>query len=94
MLTSSSVVKRKADQLLISKVDDEYLMMDIDKGTYISLNSTASIIWERIEDSTLISELITYLTQRFNIEFDECSQETLSFLNHLDELNVINSYTE
>lgn len=94
MLTSSTIVKRKEDRLLISKVDDELIMMDIDKGAYISLNSTATIIWERIKEPVKVKEIIHYLTERFGIETEKCTKETLSFLKSIDNLQGLEIYYE
>jgi hypothetical protein len=89
MLTNSSVVTRKEDQLLISKVDDEYLMMDIDKGAYISLNSTASIIWEQIEKASKVDDIVQHLMNLYDVEKEICLEETLSFLNSIQNHSAI-----
>lgn len=94
MLTSSTIIKRKEDQLLISKVDDELIMMDIDKGAYISLNTTATVIWERIEEPVKIEEIILYLTERFGIDTERCTKETLSFLNSINGLKGLQIYSD
>jgi len=89
MLSSSTTVKRKEDKLLISKVDDELIMMDIDEGAYISLNTTASIIWERIEEPVKVEEIVQYLAGRFSIDPERCTKETLSFLNKINDLRAL-----
>ncbi len=86
MLTLSTIVKRNEDRLLISKVDDELVMMDIDEGAYISLNTTATIIWESIEEPVKIEDIVQYLTERFGIDTERCAKETLSFLNSINSL--------
>ncbi len=86
MLTLSTTVKRNEDRLLISKVDDELIMMDIDEGSYISLNATGTIIWERIKEPIKIEDIVRYLTERFGIDTEICTKETLSFLNNINNL--------
>ncbi len=86
MLTLSTIVKRNEDRLLISKVDDELIIMDIDEGAYISLNATGTIIWERIENHVKIEDIILYLTERFDVDTEICTKETLSFLNSINSL--------
>jgi len=44
-----SVVQRKDDHLIISVLGDDWVMMDIENGAYLSLNKTGRIIWELIE---------------------------------------------
>lgn len=94
MLTINTIVKRKEDQLLISKVDDELLMMDIVNGAYISLNNTGSIIWEYIKEPVRIEEVIQYLTERFGVDTETCTHETLAFLKSINELKALEITSE
>jgi len=44
-----SLVQRKGSNLIISELDNNFVMMDIENGSYLSLNKTGRIIWEQLE---------------------------------------------
>ena len=88
-LTSDDIVQRKDDQLIISELDEDLVMMDLLNGSYLSLNRTGRIIWEQIEKPSRIKDIIMYLTNRFGIDEETCKSETLSFLEEVAEQKVL-----
>jgi len=84
-----SVVQRKDDHLIISELGDDWVMMDIENGAYLSLNKTGRIIWELIEKPVKIEDIINNLMSRFGIDEGTCTSETLTFLNRISEQKVL-----
>jgi len=88
-ITTETIVSRKKDGLLVSELGNEMVMMDIDSGNYIGLNETGKVIWELIEQPVKVEELIKQLTIRYDIGYDECSIDTLEYLNKMDEQKIL-----
>lgn len=72
-----------------SPVDDEMVMMDIDKGSYFGLNSMGSKIWELVEEPKSIPDLVNLLTDEYDISKKECEKQVSEFISALVEANLV-----
>lgn len=88
-ISIDSVVQRKDDHLIVSELGDEIVMMDIENGSYISLNKTGRIIWEQIERPVEVGIIIRNLMEMFPVEEKTCTYETLDFLNKIAEQKAL-----
>ena len=82
-LSIDSLVQRSDSNLIISELDNDLVMMDIENGSYLSLNKTGRIIWEQLEQPIVVSELIQQLMNRFLVDEKTCTAETLDFLDKI-----------
>jgi hypothetical protein len=89
LITLQTTVQRNTENLLTGEVGDEMVMMDMDGGNYISLNKVGRVIWEQIEHPIQVEALITYLTERFNVDKDTCTADTLQYLQDMHVQKVI-----
>lgn len=88
-LTLETVVQKNTQNLLISEIGDELVMMDMEKGNYINLNNIGRTIWEQIENQITVIELINLLTNRFDVQKDECTKDTLEYLQKMYDQNLL-----
>ncbi|NTW32670.1 MAG: PqqD family protein [Bacteroidetes bacterium] len=88
-ITLESIVQRKDSQIMASELSDELVMMDMENGNYISLNKTGRIIWEQIEKPIQVKELLQYLIKKYNVEKQQCSNDTLNYLEKINEQNLL-----
>ena len=88
-LTPQTIIQRKEDQLLVTTLGDELVMMDTENGNYISINNIGRTIWEKIEQPIAVKELIEFLLNKYNVAEDQCTAETFSFLEKLNEQHLI-----
>lgn len=70
-------------------LDNELVMMDLDKGKYYSLNSVGSSIWNMLKTPMTLSDLVTSLTKEFDIDYNKCCLEVTEFLNRLYDSELI-----
>jgi hypothetical protein len=91
-ISIDSRVQRKDSNLIISELDNDLVMMDIESGSYLSLNKTGRIIWEHIEKPILICDLIQQLMNRFSVDEKTCTTETLDFLNKIERQKALFIY--
>jgi hypothetical protein len=82
-LSLDSFVQRKDNNLIISELGCDLVMMDIENGSYLSLNRTGRIIWEQIEKPIQVGDLIQLLMNRFSIDENICTIETIDFLTKI-----------
>lgn len=79
----------QSKQVVQSKIDDEVVMMDIESGFYFGLNSVASIIWELLKDGKTVDELADYLITEYDVNREQCLEETDILIKKMLDLKVI-----
>lgn len=88
-ITLQTVVSRRKDGLLVSELGKEVVMMDIENGNYIGLNETGKAIWDMIEEPVKVEDLIQNLLQQYDINKEQCSADTLEYLNKMQEQKIL-----
>jgi hypothetical protein len=76
--------------MVTSNLDGEIVMMSVENGEYYGLDEIGTRIWQLIEHPIVIEKLITCLTSEFEVERQECEQDTLEFLEDMFSRNLIN----
>jgi hypothetical protein len=82
-ISIDSLVQRNDSNLIVSELDNDLVMMDIENGSYLSLNKTGRIIWEQLEQPVLVGNLVQQLMDRFSVDEKTCTAETLDFLDKI-----------
>ena len=75
--------------LLSADLDDEIVMMNIERGAYYGLDAIGSHVWTLIENPISVSDLCDNLLLEFDVEPETCHQDVLIFLNRMYELGTI-----
>ena len=61
-------------------IDDNQVMMHIEKGKYFGLNSVGKRIWELIEKPKTLDEITELLLSEYDLSAEQCKQEVSPFL--------------
>jgi hypothetical protein len=88
-ITLESSIQRNPG-MVTSNLDGELVMMSVENGEYYGLDEIGSRIWELMEKPIVIEKLIHCLTLEFEVERQECEQDTLEFLEDLFSRKLIN----
>lgn len=81
-LNGDSVISRNP-QIISSKMDNEVVMMNIEKGNYYGLNRVGSEIWEKLAEPLTFGELCSMLLQEFEVAKEQCEKEVAAYLGKL-----------
>ncbi len=92
-LTPNSLVVR-SDDFITSAVDDDLVMMSLEKGIYYGLDAIGSQIWEHIADPISINALCQKLTDRYEVDSAQCQEDVIAFLNEMLNENMIHVVTQ
>ncbi len=87
-MNSDSIIQRNPD-ILASKLDEDYVMMDMESGRYIGTNPVAARIWELIEEPLSFEALIDALLKEYDISREQCIQDVSAFLKEALEQKLI-----
>lgn len=80
---------RRAANLLASQMDDEYLVMSIELGSYISLRDVSARIWEILEQPHTMTSLTALLLTEYVVDPDVCQKEVAAFVQQMAEARLL-----
>ncbi|MEE4330987.1 MAG: lasso peptide biosynthesis PqqD family chaperone [Wenzhouxiangella sp.] len=81
-LNPESTVQRSSEPLQAG-LDDEVVMMSVEKGSYYGLDPVGARIWELIESPKRISQVVDDLIETYEVDREVCERETLAFMQSL-----------
>ena len=88
--TIGSEVKIERNPGIISSpMDNETVMMSIEKGRYFGIDAVGTRIWELLEQPRTISGLCEILLQEFDVEPDRCRADVTGFVEKLLEKDLV-----
>ncbi|MGB1254127.1 MAG: PqqD family peptide modification chaperone [Candidatus Promineifilaceae bacterium] len=90
----NTTVSFREDIMTSRLLDDEMVMMNIDRGSYYGLEESGTKIWEALEAPIKVNNLIDQLVNHYEgVDRAGCAADTLSFLNEMlqEELVVIHA---
>jgi hypothetical protein len=66
-----------------SPVDDELVMMDLERGVYYSLDRVGADIWSRLAEPQAVAALCAQLMQKYEVDQATCEADVLAVLNEM-----------
>ncbi len=87
-ITLETIVQRDPEQEF-SFIDDEIVMLSLKKGHYFTLNPVASKIWGYLEKPIRVEDLIGKLLTEYNVEIEECREDTLECIMDLEQKSLL-----
>jgi coenzyme PQQ biosynthesis protein PqqD len=79
----------RVDEPVFAAVEDEIVMLSLERGKYFHLNSAASSIWELLETPRTLAELCRELEQRFDVPAAQCEADVREFLAELEARSLL-----
>ncbi|MCX7708892.1 MAG: lasso peptide biosynthesis PqqD family chaperone [Clostridia bacterium] len=89
IITLETSVERK-DGLVTTDLGGEIGMMHIERGMYYSFDPVGTRIWELIEESKNVEDIICSLLKEYEVEERVCQEQVLEFLTMLYKNDLIN----
>lgn len=87
-ITSDCVVVQKPGAI-VSDMDGEKVMLSVENGKYYNLGRQGGRIWELIASPIAISDLVSALTEEYEIDRETCERDVLKFLASLHREKMI-----
>jgi len=81
-ITLNSTVVRSSD-VMASPVDNELVMMDMERGAYYSLDRVGADIWNRLAAPLAVADLCAQLMQQYEVDQATCEADVLAVLNEM-----------
>jgi len=72
-----------------ARLDDELVMMSVERGSYYGLDPVGSKIWELLEEPLTVSELVSKLVDIYDVDQSVCERETIEFLESMQDEKLV-----
>ena len=76
-------------QVIDGELDNNQVMMHIEKGKYFGLNPVGKRIWELIEQPKSFQEITSILLSEFEVTEVQCVQEAQAFLDKAVKYDIV-----
>ena len=83
--------KRK-DNITAAKLDGLLTLFVVNKGSYVNLNSTSSMIWEFLESKLTMKDLKKRFIEIYDVDDVTLEHDLRLFLNYAKEMDIIDIY--
>lgn len=84
----TETVWQRNDDWVGAEVEDSFVMVNIDTGKYVALNSTASVVWEALEVPATQPEVEARLQEAFAVDAEQCRASVTRLLDQMRELQL------
>ena len=80
---------RRNQETISGQIDDEIVMVDIEKGSYFSLNPVATRIWELLEQPLTLDSLCDQLLTEYDVLPEQCRADVTEHLAEMETLGLV-----
>jgi len=84
-----SVVVGVPDQISC-RLDDETVLLDLNRGVYFGLNGVGSLIWELIQRPQTVETVYSAVLEQYEVDPETCRRDVLRLLEDLREAGLAN----
>jgi Coenzyme PQQ synthesis protein D (PqqD) len=85
---SDSVLQRDLDLIGVD-MDGETVMMSVEHGAYYGIRGVGSRIWEMLEKPRQFNEIVTCVTDEYDVTREQATTEISEFLNTLSRNKLL-----
>jgi hypothetical protein len=89
-LSPNSMVRRSEDQIAAT-VDDEVIILSVERGSYFGLDDIGSDIWERLASPIRVDALCDALAARYDADRAIIERDVLALLEKLVAAGLVSA---
>lgn len=78
-----------SDDVLASEIDEEIVMLHINKGTYFGIDGVGALIWKLLAKPITPDAIVAAVAEEFDVTSERCRQDVLAFCSELVEADLI-----
>lgn len=84
----SDTMWQRSEDWVGTAVDDSFVMIHLETGTYLVLNRTANAVWAALETPQTQQSVVDGLLRRFDVSVDDCNQAVAGLLVRMHDLQI------
>jgi hypothetical protein len=74
---------QRTERAVHGELPEETVLLDVDSGTAVRLNTTGAWIWGQLEQSRRVSDLADGLAERFEIDATRALDDVVAFAREM-----------
>ena len=74
---------RRSDTAMARRVDDDLVILDIPSGKYFELNDVGALLWERLDGTQSVEDLIDVVLAEYDVDRETASKDVEDLLGEL-----------
>lgn len=79
---------QRTDQWVGTEVEDSFVMINLETGTYLTLNATANAVWDVLETPQTQGAVEAALLDRFDVVPEDCTTAVTSLLAKMRDMTL------
>ncbi|MDP1417462.1 lasso peptide biosynthesis PqqD family chaperone [Peribacillus simplex] len=83
LLEDSLIVQGQGN--IVSDMDGEKVMLNIEKGKYYNLGELGGSIWDLMKEPITFDQLVTELLTQYDVDNEVCVDQVTDFLTQLND---------
>jgi Coenzyme PQQ synthesis protein D (PqqD) len=83
MTIKAETTLQRTDRAVHGDLPEETVLLDVDAGTAVRLNSTGAWIWEQLGQPRRVGELASGLARRFEIDEGRALDDVIAFAREM-----------
>jgi len=77
------------DGLIASDMDGEYVILNLESGTYYGIEGVGAAVWKQIQKPTALARVRQAVLDEFDVQSEQCASDISKFLNDLNVQGLI-----
>ena len=70
-------------------LDDDLVILDVPSGRYFELNDVGALVWEHLDGSTTVEDLIDRVVADYDVDRDTAARDVQDLLGQLIEAGLV-----
>ena len=74
---------RRRERVLVERIEEETVLLDLDSGLYFALNEVGARVWELCDGERSLDEIVAVVTNEYDVEPDTARADVTELLEQL-----------
>ncbi|KQS46271.1 MULTISPECIES: PqqD family protein [unclassified Sphingomonas] len=79
---------QRTDEWVGTEVEDSFVMINLETGTYVTLNPTANAVWDMLETPRTQSAVEASLLDQFDVTVADCTTAVTTLLAKMHAMKL------
>lgn len=84
-----TTIYQRKPEVISGKLEEQLVMMDIEKGKYFSMNPVATRVWELLEKPSSVGKVCERLLEEFDVDTERCNKEVQELMEKMQDLGLV-----
>jgi Coenzyme PQQ synthesis protein D (PqqD) len=83
------VLRLRSQDLEWREIEGEVVVLDLRTSTYMAVNNTGYVLWKALAAGAVRSQLVTELTERFELARETAERDVDDFVDSLKRADIL-----